>query len=95
MGGQYFATAFVYNLAKVVSQGEFNMPRNHILWSSAHIKAILMKITFNSEKSGPAKTRLAGLVATALDHRHILSMRDQYYYDDDDYTYRIIGIYYL
>ena len=42
------------------------MPRNHILWSSAHIKAILMKIIFNFEKSGPAKTGLAGLVATAL-----------------------------
>ena len=41
--------------------------RNHILlWSSAHIKAILMKIIFNSEKSGPTKTGLAGLVATAL-----------------------------
>ena len=41
--------------------------RNHILlWSSTHIKAILMKIIFNSEKSGPAKTGLAGLVATAL-----------------------------
>ena len=39
-GRPIFATAFVYNLAKVVSQGEFNMPRNHILWSSAHIKAI-------------------------------------------------------
>ena len=51
---------------KVVSQGEFNMPRNHILWSSAHIKVILMKIIFNSEKSGPAKTGLARLVATAL-----------------------------
>ena len=46
------------------------MPRNHILWSSAHIKAILMKIIFNSE-SGPAKTRLAGLVATALLIIHI------------------------
>ena len=66
MGGRYFATTFVYNLAKVVSQGEFNMPRNHILWSSAHIKAILMKIIFNSEKSGPGKTGLAGLVSTAL-----------------------------
>ena len=32
-GRPIFATAFVYNLAKVVSQGEFNMPRNHILWS--------------------------------------------------------------
>ena len=42
------------------------MPRNHILWSSAHIKAILMKIIFNFEKSGPAKTGLAGLVAMAL-----------------------------
>ena len=41
------------------------MPRNHILWLSTHIKAILMKI-INSEKSGPAKTGLAGLVATAL-----------------------------
>ena len=41
--------------------------RNHILiWSSAHIKAILMKIIFNSEKSGPVKTGLVGLVATAL-----------------------------
>ena len=66
MGGRYFATAFVYNLAKVVSQGEFNMPRIHILWSCAHIKAILMKIIFNSEKSGPAKIGLARLVATAL-----------------------------
>ena len=65
-GRPIFATAFVYNLAKVVSQGEFNMPRNHILWSSAHIKAILMKIIFYSEKSGPGKTGLAGLVATAL-----------------------------
>ena len=61
MGGRYFATAFVYNLAKVVSQGEFNMPRNHILWSSTHVKPILMKIIINSEKSGPG-----GLVATAL-----------------------------
>ena len=42
------------------------MPRIHILWSSAHIKAILMKIIFNSERSGPAKTGLAGLVAMAL-----------------------------
>ena len=49
-----------------MSQGEFNMPRNHTLWSSAHIKAIFMKIIFNSEKSGPAKTGLARLVATAL-----------------------------
>ena len=43
-----------------MSQGD------HILWLSAHIKANLMKIIFNYEKSGPAKTRLAGLVATAL-----------------------------
>ena len=49
-----------------MSQGEFNMPRNHMLWSSAHIKAILMKKIFNSEKSGPAKTGLARMVATAL-----------------------------
>ena len=55
VSGRYFATAFVYNPAKVVSQGEFNMPRNHILWSSVHIKAILMKTIFNSEKSGLAK----------------------------------------
>ena len=67
VGGLYFATAFVYNLAKVVSQGEFNMPRNHILWSSAHIKVILMKKIFNSEKWS-AKTGLAGLVATALQY---------------------------
>ena len=71
MGNRYFATAFVHNLAKVVSQGEFNMPRHHILWSSAHIKAILMKIIFNSEKSGPAKT---GLVAMALAQVETLSL---------------------
>ena len=62
-------------LAKVVSQGQVNMPRNHILWSSAHIKAILMKIIFNFEKSGPAKTGLAGLVATALTPNRLVVTR--------------------
>ena len=67
-------------LAKVVSQGEFNMPRNHILWSSAHIKAILMKLIFNFEKSGPAKTGLAGLVATALEYiiHFIINLHESY-----------------